>query len=95
VLLPLAVEDHTTLSHDRCTEQCATHVSRYAVNLRRPWDQQNGQRQGDDPSWIMFACLWAPVASGLAPEVEVGVAAAAPAASLLRSDQLLGLLGLH
>jgi hypothetical protein len=33
------------------------------------------------------------VASGLAPEVEVGVAAAAPAASLLRSDQLLGLLG--
>jgi hypothetical protein len=33
------------------------------------------------------------VASGLAPEVEVGVAAAAPAASLLRSHQLLGLLG--
>jgi hypothetical protein len=33
------------------------------------------------------------VASGLAPKVEVGVAAAAPAASLLRSDQLLGLLG--
>jgi hypothetical protein len=33
------------------------------------------------------------VASGLAPEVEVGVAAAAPTASLLRSDQLLGLLG--
>jgi hypothetical protein len=32
------------------------------------------------------------VASGLAPEVEVGVAAAAPAASLLESDQLLGLL---
>jgi hypothetical protein len=32
------------------------------------------------------------VASGLAPEVEVGVAAAAPAALLLRSDQLLGLL---
>jgi hypothetical protein len=33
------------------------------------------------------------VASRLAPEVEVGVAAVAPAASLLRSDQLLGLLG--
>jgi hypothetical protein len=33
------------------------------------------------------------VASGLAPEVEVGVAAAAHAASLLRSYQLLGLLG--
>jgi hypothetical protein len=33
------------------------------------------------------------VASGLAPKVEVGVAAAAPASSLLRSDQLLGLLG--
>jgi hypothetical protein len=33
------------------------------------------------------------VASGLAPEVEVGVAAAATAALLLRSDQLLGLLG--
>jgi hypothetical protein len=33
------------------------------------------------------------VASGLAPKVEVGVAAAAPAASLLRSNQLLGLLG--
>jgi hypothetical protein len=33
------------------------------------------------------------MASGLAPEVEVGVAAAAPASSLLRSDQLLGLLG--
>jgi hypothetical protein len=32
------------------------------------------------------------VASELAPEVEVGVVAAAPAASLLRSDQLLGLL---
>jgi hypothetical protein len=32
------------------------------------------------------------VASGLALEAEVGVAAAAPAASLLRSDQLLGLL---
>jgi hypothetical protein len=31
------------------------------------------------------------MASELAPEVEVGVAAAAPAASLLRSDQLLGL----
>jgi hypothetical protein len=33
------------------------------------------------------------VASGLAPEVEVGVAAATPVASLLRSDQSLGLLG--
>jgi hypothetical protein len=33
------------------------------------------------------------VASGLAPKVEVGVAAAAPAPSLLRFDQLLGLLG--
>jgi hypothetical protein len=33
------------------------------------------------------------MASGLAPEVEVGVAAAVPAASLLRSDQSLGLLG--
>jgi hypothetical protein len=33
------------------------------------------------------------VASGLAPEVEVEVAAAAPAASLLRSDQLVALLG--
>jgi hypothetical protein len=32
------------------------------------------------------------VASGLAPEAEVVVAAAAPAASLLGSDQLLGLL---
>jgi hypothetical protein len=32
------------------------------------------------------------VASGLAPEVEVGVAAVAPAASLLKSDQLLELL---
>jgi hypothetical protein len=43
-----------------------------------------------------YVCLsLAPVASGLAPDVEVGVAAAAPAASLLRSDQLLGLLGLQ
>jgi hypothetical protein len=33
------------------------------------------------------------VASRLAPEVEVGVVAAAPTASLLRSDQSLGLLG--
>jgi hypothetical protein len=33
------------------------------------------------------------VASKLAFEVEVGVAAAAPAALLLTSDQLLGLLG--
>jgi hypothetical protein len=33
------------------------------------------------------------MASRLAPEVEVGVVVAAPAASLLRSDQLLGLLG--
>jgi hypothetical protein len=33
------------------------------------------------------------VASELALEVEVGVAAAAPAALLLRSDQFLGLLG--
>jgi hypothetical protein len=41
----------------------------------------------------MPACLWAPVAYGLAPEVEVGVAAAAPTALLLKSDQLLGLLG--
>ena len=32
------------------------------------------------------------MAYGLAPEVEVGVAAAAPAASLLGSDQSLGLL---
>jgi hypothetical protein len=32
------------------------------------------------------------VASRHAPEVEVGVVAAAPAASLLESDQLLGLL---
>jgi hypothetical protein len=32
------------------------------------------------------------VASGLAPETEVVVAAAAPAALLLGSDQLLGLL---
>jgi hypothetical protein len=32
------------------------------------------------------------VASGLALEAEAGVAAAAPAALLLRSDQLLGLL---
>jgi hypothetical protein len=32
------------------------------------------------------------VASELAPKVEVGMAAAAPAASLLRSNQLLGLL---
>jgi hypothetical protein len=32
------------------------------------------------------------VASGLAPEVEVRVVVAAPAASLLRSDQSLGLL---
>ena len=41
----------------------------------------------------MFACLWAPVASGLALEAAVGVAAAAPAALLLRSDQLPELLG--
>jgi hypothetical protein len=33
------------------------------------------------------------VASKLAPEVEVGVVAAAPAALLLKSDQWLGLLG--
>jgi hypothetical protein len=33
------------------------------------------------------------VASGLAPEVGVGVVIVAPAALLLRSDQLLGLLG--
>jgi hypothetical protein len=33
------------------------------------------------------------VASGLAPKVEVGVVAAAPVALLLRSNQLLGLLG--
>jgi hypothetical protein len=33
------------------------------------------------------------VASELASEVEVGVAAAAPAVLLLKSDQLLGLLG--
>jgi hypothetical protein len=33
------------------------------------------------------------VASELASEVEVGVAAAAPAVLLLTSDQLLGLLG--
>src|SRR5690242_10792884 len=33
------------------------------------------------------------VASELAPEVEVGVAAVAPTALLLKSDQLLGLLG--
>jgi hypothetical protein len=32
------------------------------------------------------------VASGLALEAEAGVAAAAPAASLLKSDQLFGLL---
>jgi hypothetical protein len=33
------------------------------------------------------------MASGLAPEVEVGVVVDAPAALLLRSDQSLGLLG--
>ena len=32
------------------------------------------------------------MASELAPEVEVGVAVVAPAALLLKSDQLLGLL---
>jgi hypothetical protein len=36
----------------------------------------------------MSACLWALVASKLALEAKVGVAAIAPAASLLRSDQL-------
>jgi hypothetical protein len=40
----------------------------------------------------MSACLWALVASELAPEVEVGVAAVALATLLLKSDQLLGLL---
>jgi hypothetical protein len=39
------------------------------------------------------ARLSLPVASELAPEVEVGVAAVAPTALLLKSDQLLGLLG--
>ena len=33
------------------------------------------------------------MASGLVPEVEVGVTAAAPTALLLKSGQLLGLLG--
>jgi hypothetical protein len=33
------------------------------------------------------------MASRLAPRVEVGVIAVAPAALLLKSDQLLGLLG--
>jgi hypothetical protein len=41
----------------------------------------------------MPACLWALVASGLAPEAEAVVAAAALAASLLGSVQLLRLLG--
>jgi hypothetical protein len=41
----------------------------------------------------MPACLWALEASGLALEAEAVVAAAAPAAWLLRSDQLPGLLG--
>jgi hypothetical protein len=47
---PLAGGDHTEPSHDRCTEQCATHAPQYAVNLWRPWGLQNGQRQRDDPS---------------------------------------------
>jgi hypothetical protein len=42
VLLHLADWDHTTPSHDRCTEQCATDVSWYAANPRRPWDLHNG-----------------------------------------------------
>jgi hypothetical protein len=46
----------------------------------------------DGPSLILPACPWAPVASELAPEAEVGVATAAPATSLLKSVQLLGLL---
>jgi hypothetical protein len=50
VLLPLADGDHTKPSRDRCTEQCVTHAPQYATNLRRPWDQQNEQRQGDGPS---------------------------------------------
>jgi hypothetical protein len=40
----------------------------------------------------MSACLWALVASKLVPEAETMVVAAAPAASLLESVQLLGLL---
>jgi hypothetical protein len=93
VLLPLADGDHTQPSHSYSTEQCATHAPQYAANLRHPWDQQNGQRQGIAPHELCLLCLWAPVASELALEVEVGVAAAAPAALLLRSNQSLGLLG--
>jgi hypothetical protein len=50
------------------------------------------EKTGDDPSWILPTYLCAPVASELAPEVEVGVAAATPAALLLKFDQSLGLL---
>jgi predicted amidohydrolase len=44
-------------------------------------------KTGDGPSWTLPACLWALVAFELALEAVVGVAAAALAASLLRSDQ--------
>jgi hypothetical protein len=93
MLLPSAVGDHTTPSHDRCTGQCATHAPRYVANLQRPWDQQSGQRLGDGSSCILPTCLWALVASGLALETEAVVAAAAPVAWLLMSNQLPGLLG--
>jgi hypothetical protein len=92
VLPPSAVKDRTTPSHGHCTRQCATHAPWYAANLWHPWDQRNGQRLGDGPSRILPAFLWALVASELAPEAEAVVAAAAPAASLLGSDQLPGLL---
>jgi hypothetical protein len=49
-------------------------------------------KTGDGPSCILPACLWAPEASELALEAKVGVASAALAASLLGSDQSLGLL---
>jgi hypothetical protein len=93
VLLPSAVGDHTTHSHDRCTGHCATHVPRYVAYLPRPWDQQNGQRLEDGPSSTLPACLWALVAFGLAVEAEAVVAAAALAAWLLMSVKLPELLG--
>jgi hypothetical protein len=93
VLLPLSGGDHTTPSHDRCTEQCATHAPWYTTNLWCPWGQQNGKRQGDDPSLTPLACPSTSVASELAYEVKVGVAATAPAVLLLMSSQSLGLLG--
>jgi hypothetical protein len=79
VLLPLADGDHIKPSHGHCNERYAAPAVLCATNLRCPWGLQNGQTQGMTPHELSTLVSGHLQHLQLASEVEVGVAAAAPA----------------